>query len=141
MNTLLRDYAFSFLGVPYKFGGRNRLEGLDCSQFVIELLLSQGMLPFGYDSTAQGLHDHFKVFGVDSDPCAGALSFYGTSLHNIIHVGFCLNKESMIECGGGGQATITLANAIEKNAMVRIRPVKLRTDYLCCLMLPYAPGI
>ena len=56
---ILCEYAQSFLGVPYRFGGRNRLEGFDCSQFVTELMISQGLVPHGTDLSAQGLFDHF----------------------------------------------------------------------------------
>lgn len=139
MNILL-EYAKSFLGVPYLFGGRNRLEGLDCSQYVIELLISSGILPHGTDTNAQGLLDYLEKHSVSDsiDPQPGAIAFYGKDSHSIVHVAFCIDNNTMIEAGGGDHTTTSLGAAVKKSACVRMRPVKYRKDYFCCLMPNYA---
>lgn len=141
MNELI-EYAKSFLGVQYKYGGRNRLEGLDCSQFVIELLISQGVLPHGFDTNAQGLFDHFVTKSTNEiKPRAGSLAFYGHNSQRLVHVAFCLDETVMIECGGGDHTTITREAAIEKSACVRVRPIKFRKDYFCSLSPKYDNSI
>ena len=132
---VLKQYALSFLGVPYRFGGRNRLEGLDCSQFVIEQLVALGGLPHGFDSTAQSLYTRFK--DRECPPEIGALAFYGADRKTITHVALCLNANQMIEAGGGTSSTVSREQAIERNAMVRIRPIRYRKDYLCSVLPNY----
>jgi cell wall-associated NlpC family hydrolase len=133
---LIEKYALSFLGVPYKYGGRNRLEGLDCSQLVIEVLISAGVVPHGFDATAQMLYDRFKQVPTDF-PKLGALAFYGKSLSEIKHVALCLDDKTMIEAGGGDALTINLPSAIFRSACVRMRPIRYRGDFLTTVMPPY----
>lgn len=128
---VIQKLAFSLLGVPYKFGGRNRIEGFDCSQSVIELKIAEGKLPHGYDSTAQGLFNKFGPLK-NGAPEFGDLAFFGINKTNITHVGFVLTKSFMFEMGGGDSKTVTLKDAIEKGACGRIRPMKYRKDFLGC---------
>lgn len=137
-------YARSFLGVPYKYGGRNRLEGLDCSQLVIDILSSQGMWPHKVDANAQGIFDYFATKANDAIPSdqtiaaqKGALAFFGKDSDNIVHIGYCINDNLMIEAGGGDSTTVDLKSAIERSAYVKIRPILYRRDYFCCLMPKY----
>jgi len=139
LQTML-DYAKSFLGVPYKFGGRNRLEGLDCSQFVIELLISRGILPHGYDNTAQGIfYDLLNNSSLSAISKAqlGALAFYGINSDSLIHVAFCIDDKTMIEAGGGTRQTLKLVDAVDRSACIRERPIRYRKDFYCCLMPNY----
>lgn len=132
-------YARSFLGTHYKIGGRNRLEGIDCSQYVIELLISRGIFPHGYDNTAQGLFTHFVNQNGSRicKPQIGALAFYGKDADSIVHVAFCIDDQTMIEAGGGDRSTDTLEEAVDRSAMVRERPVRYRKDYYCTVLPPY----
>lgn len=124
-------YIQSLLGVPYKFGGRNRLEGMDCSQGFIELKIVQGKLPNGFDDTAQGLFKRYGPF-MTGVPKFGDAAFYGINEKNITHVAFCLNKSLMFEFGGGDAKTLTLEDAIKRGACGRFRPIKYRKDFLGC---------
>ena len=76
---VLYDYLISMLGVPYKYGGNNRLTGLDCSGLVIDFKKAEGKLPFVFDTNAQGLYDHFTRTGskIRLVPQFGDLAFYG----------------------------------------------------------------
>ena len=132
------EYARSFLGTRYTFGGANRLTGLDCSQFCTELLISRGLLPHGSDLTAQAL----MIFMENQQaklcqPQKGAFAFFGKDADHITHVGFCIDNLVMIEAGGGTSDTDTLEEAMARGAMVRERPAKYRKDYFCSFLPNY----
>lgn len=133
--VVLYDYAISTLWRPYVFGGDD-FNGIDCSGLVLELLKSVGLWPNKADTTASGIFHHFAQYRVD-DPVFGALSFYGASVSAISHVGFCLNNQLMIEAGGGDASTKTPEDAARKNAFVRIRPIKFRSDFVGLVLPPY----
>lgn len=121
------DYAMSFVGQPYRWGGDDPMSGLDCSGLCIEILQSAGVFPHGQDTTADGLRSYYST-GKTKSPSFGALAFFGKD--KATHVGFMLNDLSMLEAGGGGSNTNTLADAINQNAYVRIRPYNTRKDFL-----------
>lgn len=124
---ILYDYAMSFIGLPYRWGGDDPMEGFDCSGFVIELLKSQGLFKDTEDATSQGLYEKYKSVSPISTNF-GTLVFFGKSVHNITHVGFCINAWLMIEAGGGGSNTTTIVKASEQNAYIKLRPIKRRSD-------------
>ena len=136
MDLLIR-YAMSFLGLPYRWGGENPLTGFDCSGLVQEILMSVGIDPQG-DQSAQGLHDWFAPRSTHGAYSAGALAFYGPSLNQITHVAFMVDAYRVIEAGGGGSSTKTLTDATAQNAVVRMRPVKHRKDFLVTLKPNYS---
>src|SRR5690349_8553607 len=120
---LASNYALSFLGRPYLWGGDDPMEGFDCSGLVQEILESIGFDPDG-DQTAQSLYEYFALHGTNIGiPQRGALAFYGKEIKKITHVAFCINSFQIIEAGGGGSATINIKEASRQNAFVRIRPI------------------
>ena len=134
MQSLL-DYAKSWIGVPYKWGGENFF-GVDCSGFVRQVLKSVNVCP-SYDMTANGLYRYFKEYGILLDkPKAGALVFFGDE-YLIRHVSLCLNGWQMIEAGGGTSSTKTRSDADASNAFVRIRPISRRIDLVGFIMPDY----
>lgn len=135
MNFLLQ-YALSFLGTPYRWGGENPISGVDCSGFVQEVLRSVGMDPPG-DQTAQSLYNHFESRATPNVYQAGSLAFYGKSVREIIHVAFLIDPYRVIEAGGGGSKTLTKDDADQANAFVRIRPIKHRLDFRMTLKPQY----
>lgn len=135
MNILLLQ-AEKMLHIPYIWGGNSPISGLDCSGLVCELMKSCGELPPG-DYSAQGLFEYFSNGrGEWNRPGLGALVWFGKSASEITHVGMCLDQYRMIEAGGGGKDCLTVADAIRKNAMVRIRLINSRTDQVA-LIKPY----
>lgn len=136
---LLKQYAISLVGTPYRWGGDDPLAGFDCSGLVIELLQSKGLLPHGYDNTAQGLYNHFTKEGMSlgSFPGLGSLVFYGKSTEKITHIGFMLDNYRMLEAGGGRSTTTTVEDAIRHNAFVRIRPINFRADLVAIVSPKY----
>lgn len=123
----LVDYAKSWLGVPYIWGGEGR-DGVDCSGYVQQILQAAGIDPKG-DQTADALFRHFYFHHsrrLLSPPKAGALVFYG-SRDKKSHVAFALNEDLVIESAGGGSKTLTQSDALRDRAFVRIRPFDYRT--------------
>lgn len=120
--------AMSFLGLPYVWGGDDPVAGFDCSGFVIELLKSVGMLPGGGDWSAQGLWQHFA----NNHNCSilrtatreGCLVFFHMpgNTRLITHVEYAINDVLCIGASGGGRGTTNRAEAIARNAYIKIRP-------------------
>lgn len=134
--SLLKAYALQFVGVPYLWGGDDPMSGLDCSGLVQILLESAGQDPVG-DQTAQALYNYFSKHGEYGVIDTGSLSFYGKSHDRIIHVGFLLDKTTMIEAAGGGARTVDEAAAIAQNAFVKLSPVKKRSDLVAIIRPRY----
>jgi cell wall-associated NlpC family hydrolase len=123
---IMIQYAMRLVGLPYKWGGSNPLEGYDCSGLVQELLLSAGIDPEG-DQTAQGLFDWFDLYGErDPKPGIGVLCFYGKNVSSITHVSMMLDPFRVIEAGSGGPKTHTFQEATAQGAFVRIRHISGR---------------
>lgn len=132
---LLIDYALQLVGLPYRWGGDDTIEGFDCSGLAQELLASVGFDPPG-DQTAEGLRQHFMEHGRPLNmPQVGALVFYGKE--KATHVAFCVDFFRIIEAGGGGSKTISEKAAADQNAYVRIRPWNHRKDILGIYMPDY----
>ena len=125
------QYALSFLGVPYRWGGSDRFNGFDCSGFIQEILDSVG------DQTAQALFEAFKNKEIDFTlgipECS--IIFFGKSKSQITHVAMSIGSGSMIESGGGGSKTLTLNDAIKQNACVRIKSISRRKDLVAAVNL------
>jgi cell wall-associated NlpC family hydrolase len=127
--SALLQYAFSLVGIPYKWGGSSVLDGLDCSGLCILLLQSVGVLPPGFDATAEGLRGRFPAVGQQA-AAFGDLVLFGRDAKHATHVAFYLGDGLMIEAGGGDSTTTSLERAIEQKAYVRLSPVSRRSDCL-----------
>ncbi len=123
-NVILYDYAMRMVGLPYRWGGDDLVDGVDCSGLCIELLQAAGVFPKGFDANAAGLWNF--AFEKTTAPRFGSLVFFGVPA--VTHVGFCLNELLMLEAGGGGSQTTSREAAAKQNAYVRVRPIKSRKD-------------
>lgn len=125
--SLLPQIALRYLNIPYIYGGKSALVGLDCSGLVCELLQALGLIGPNEDMNSQQLYDKFKgtfddVVGV------GSLAFYGKSLPQIDHVAMFLDTHLVIEAGHGDATTTSIEAARQRDAKVRVRPFNYRKD-------------
>lgn len=137
---VLRAYAMKLVGTPYKYGGENPMSGFDCSGLVIELYKSMGILPHGFDGTAQKIYNLFEMNSTHNSYGIGSLVFYGESVTKITHVAMMLDKSQpwrIIEAGSGTSKTLTKDDADNSNAYVRIRPIGYRSDKVAILRPNY----
>jgi cell wall-associated NlpC family hydrolase len=124
---LLKTYAVSLVGVPYKYGGDNPISGFDCSGLVSELCRASGLVPWSYRENAQQIYTRFsRLYRTTPYPALGDISFYGASEALITHVAFCLDTYSILEAGGGDERTLYPSVAAQQDAFVRIRPWNYR---------------
>lgn len=144
MQTMI-DYAKSFVGTPYIWGGNGPVSGFDCSGFVQYVLDSCGLDPKG-DQTAQGLYNHFikeenhhyRIYRRHINFLKeGALVFYGKSTESITHISLAIDSHRIIEAGGGGRLNRTREDAVRNNACVRIKPFTHRTNVVKIIMPKY----
>lgn len=109
------------LGLPYRWGGDDPLDGFDCSGLVIEGLKSCGLFPADDDDTAAELAKRYPPAVI---PDQGMLVFWGAP--RIIHVEivWTVLGEQVFTLGasGGGSRTTGRAEAVQQNAYVKIRP-------------------
>lgn len=122
--------------LPYKWGGRNPLEGFDCSGLVIWGLQRVGMIGPHDDYTAHDLMRKYWSYRVP-DPVRGALVFFGPGLADIRHVGVAISDRMMIEAGGGGRTTQTYQDAIRDSALVRRSRINSRKDMMAVVFPEY----
>lgn len=133
----LIDYAKSFLGVPYIWGGAHPSHGLDCSGLVQLILAAAGLDPVG-DQTAQALYNHLEKNGTINAWGAGSIAFFGKDATRITHVGFCIDQYRMIEAAGGDSTCVDVASAIKKEAFVKMTMIKRRGDLVAVIKPNYS---
>lgn len=129
-------YAESFWGVPYLYGGNSRLNGIDCSGLVCEVLRSVGLVGAFEDLSAQGLYDKFAKYEVQSIT-TGGLCFYGSARKSMSHVAFITSPYTVIEAGGGDSSTTSEEASKKRGACVRNRSISHRTDLRAIVYPPY----
>ena len=129
----LREWAvhevLRYEGRPYIWGADNPMKGLfDCSGLQIHVLQTVGELPFGFDTTAAGLFARYRGVGKELKlpPFPpGCLVFFSdySDPARIKHVEMVLGCDLAIGAAGGGDHTLTEADAYRQNAFVKIRPI------------------
>jgi cell wall-associated NlpC family hydrolase len=131
MREHLVNLALKLVGCPYVWGGQNPWTGFDCSGFIIWIYQVFGLLPSG-DWTAQGLAAHFGGIVPDLAGAllAGDLAFYGESMTKLTHVMMVLGAGKVVGASGGGHETTTREEAAKKGAMVKVKPVGYRRDFI-----------
>ena len=131
-------YLLTFVGVPYRWGGGNMLQGYDCSGAVMEWLDYLDCAP-PEDMSAQGIYNHFKAkAGSKSETGIGSLVFYGKSETQITHVAMMIDKFRIIHFGGGDKTTLDVDTARMQGAYGKISRMFYRKDVVEVLR-PYLP--
>lgn len=132
----LCSLAKKLVGIPYIWGGANPHEGFDCSGFAIWTLQVFGILP-AMDDTAVGLAHRFPVRRPGEQLEAGDLVFYGQSFDAITHVMMYIGRldgePTVLGASGGDHTTTSEEIAKKKNAMVKMKPMYYRRDFVCAV--------
>jgi hypothetical protein len=133
---LAGNYAWSFIGIPYRWGGDDP-SGFDCSGLAVEVLQGVGLFDRKADDNANGL---FHRFPSVEKPHRGCLAFWGRrddSRLRATHVEIVVKTRDAqtwtVGASGGGSKTKTEADAWRQNAFVKLRPVHgpgARADFL-----------
>lgn len=134
-------YARSYYGVWYRYGGKARFAGMDCSGFVCDVLRHDGVVPLKSNYCAQDLYSVLlKRPGstIQTAPYAsGAVLFFGSTTTQIDHCALVTDALHMIECAGGASTTVNFNQAVDLNAGVREVPIITRRNLLVCVMPKY----
>lgn len=122
----LYDYALSFFGMPYQWGGSGDrsstgVYGVDCSGLV-QLIGAKGGVKFPRDMTAHEIYELMKAKGTKCEPQRGALAFFALN-NRVGHVGFMCDERLMISASGGGAWCKSLKDATTRNANVKVQPI------------------
>jgi hypothetical protein len=132
-------YAFSFVGLPYRWGGDDPILGFDCSGFVIEVLTAVGLLPHGFDSTADGLLRRWREYEVVDGGGAGCVVLWLKG-RKAIHTELMVDPFHTLGASGGGSSTTSDDAAASANAFIKLRPLGYRgRDFV--ILDPFAGGM
>jgi cell wall-associated NlpC family hydrolase len=127
MRDIALQITWAHLNEWYRWGGDDP-SGFDCSGFIVEILKSVGLIGRDSDYSAQSLWNQFKSKQVPT-PKAGTLVFFGKSKDEITHIEMCIGKGLSIGASGGDSSTLTVEDAIIKNAFIKIRPIISRNPH------------
>jgi cell wall-associated NlpC family hydrolase len=134
--------AWTYLGLPYIWGGDDPIEGFDCSGFAVHLLQSVNLLTVDSDYTAAGLYRHLFEHKTNKI-IPGNLIFFGSqrrlNIGDITHVEIAVNGELMIGASGGGRNNMTIEEAVRNNAFIKVKPVKSRR-HMIGIIDPFKAG-
>lgn len=126
--------ALQFVGMPYRWGGDDTIYGFDCCGLAQELQAMLGIDPPG-DQTAHAFWEYWSKRNIEGPRNAGTLLFYGTP-QKIIHVATCIDKDTIIEAGGGNELTTSIEAAARQNAYSRVRSTSNRLKDLVAVVNP-----
>lgn len=119
--------AERLIGLPYKWGGNDPMEGFDCSGLIVEILKSAGKFARNGDATAHQLSIIFKETDL-LEP--GTLVFWdwnndGRMDHVEMIVSLTEEGELFtIGASGGDSSTQDEEDARNQDAYVKIRPLR-----------------
>lgn len=116
------DYAKRFIGVPYNYKEN------DCSAFICEILKAFGVIPWNSNLNSRLLFEGLskKYFYSKLEPCSLLFFSKNGEISGINHVSMAVDKNFMIEAGGGDSSTNETILDIRSGSFIRIRPISLR---------------
>lgn len=121
LNRLL-EYAKTFEGVPYQWGGKGYPNdfGLDCSGYVSIILRKAGIvLP------QKEMNSHMLYTWARENPKGiglGCLAFFGKN-DRANHVGWMIDDNCMLSAAGGGPDVTSVDIAKTRDACVQIQRI------------------
>lgn len=123
------------LYVPYIWGGNDPVldGGLDCSGFLGYVFRKIGLLPSGFDDTAQGYYSRWPVV---KKPYKGCVAFYGKHAAHITHCMLVVNSGVCMGAVRGNSWMTTVERARLRDARIDIRSIDYRKD-LCLITDPF----
>jgi len=101
-------YAASYLGTPYKYGGKGP-SSFDCSGFTAYVLKHVG-ITCSTGSKAQGNNEDWPKVSYENLRRGDLLIFTNTSLTAIGHVGIYLGDGRFIHCSSGSAMGVTISH-------------------------------
>ncbi|MGI6193179.1 MAG: C40 family peptidase, partial [Christensenellales bacterium] len=101
-------YAASYLGTPYKSGGKGP-KSFDCSGFTAYVLKHVGVNA-STSSKAQGNNDKWPKVSYKNLKRGDLLIFTNTRLSSIGHVGIYLGDGRFIHCSSGSAMSVTISH-------------------------------
>lgn len=122
MHQIIKDaikYAWTMVGIPYRWGGDDPMAGYDCSGEVVEILQAAGIFQDGEDHTAESMREYFPVKQIIIPGCLLFKMKNGVAYH----VGIAVSWNTVIQAGGGGRGVVSLEDAIAADAFIKPRPV------------------
>jgi len=114
------------MGLPYKWGGNDPLEGFDCSGLMVEVLQTVGLMKRGSDDTADGLSRMFNQTEVFQP---GVMVYWDWNRDGKIdHVEMIAHVDDdgeiyTVGASGGDNSTGSVQAAIMADAYVKMRPL------------------
>lgn len=134
-------YARSYFGVWYRYGGKSRFAGMDCSGFVSDVLRHDRVVGLKTDLDSLALYEYLLKAPGTTIPKApyppGTVLFFGYSTDKINHVALVTDGVHMIESAGGDHTTLTFDQAVTRNAGVREVPISTRINFVTCVLPKY----
>ena len=138
-------YAKKFIGTEYRYGddeygGDDPIMGMDCSGYFSEVLRGVGLLDDDERLSSMQLYERFKHATPINKRRKGLLYLYGNSAGRIYHVAMVIDRNTIVEAGGGSRSTKDSKTAAIRNAFVRIRPITHREAEMRFIVDPFKRG-
>ncbi len=137
---IILPIALQYLNIPYIWGGKNPLVGLDCSGLSSVIVKAGGAyIPPDIESSQQQ-YDYFSELTnhINQKIECGTLIFYGTP-GKIHHVAVAIDPHRHIEAGHGDQTVKSVQDAVNKGAHSRISAIRFNADFFGAFTPEY-PG-
>ena len=123
------------LHAPYVWGADGP-DQFDCSGFFGYVYRELGLLPPGYDDTAQGYYNRYKDSVVET-PTLGCGVVYGKSKSKVTHIMLCVNSRACVGAVRGNKWVDTPEKAVARRARVDIREIYYRKDDFIVMFDPF----